>query len=171
MQVQCLQPLVGQDPVLLILGTMPGNASLSAKQYYAHPRNSFWKILTDLRVLEEGLTYEQRISALTTANIAVWDVISTCVRPGSLDANIEKHGLMTNDFQRFFSQYQTINQVFFNGSQAEQCFNRFVRPTLNTHAMTYCRLPSTSPANASISYPIKLEAWRAILQSNNAIQV
>lgn len=164
MQVQCFEPLVGANPVVLLLGSMPGVASLSARQYYAHPRNIFWKILAELLAFEEALPYERRVAALMTAKIAVWDVIDTCVRSGSLDANIEQHTLRVNDFQAFFMRHQTIEHVFFNGGQAEQCFNRHVKPALNSHTVTFHRLPSTSPANASISYATKLKAWQALLK-------
>lgn len=161
-RVRCLAPITDSQARLLILGSMPGVASLNAGQYYAHPQNSFWKIMAELFGFDRQLAYLQRVEILQIVGIAVWDVIGTCHRQGSADANIDQQSLEMNDFQRFFDSYPTIQSVFFNGQQAETCYQRYVMPSLNIGPLNYRRLPSTSPANASQSYLQKLAAWQQV---------
>lgn len=141
---------------------MPGVASLEAGQYYAHPRNSFWKIMSELVQFDPDLAYEMRVLALKSAGIAVWDVIDSCFRKGSSDAMIKKSDLVVNDFREFFQTHRAIRQVFFNGGQAEACYKHYVLPQLDSESIVYRRLPSTSPANASMAYAQKLSDWRVI---------
>lgn len=158
-------PIAGADAVILILGSMPGAASLAAGQYYAHPRNAFWPIMGELVGARPALPYGERLAALKTARVAVWDVLRSCVRHGSLDARIETDTLAVNDFARFLRRHPGIAAVFFNGATAETLFRRHVLPDLpaGVAARLQCtRLPSTSPANASWSPLRKLSAWRAI---------
>lgn len=117
-----------------------------------------------LALLEPESAYELRVHALKSARIAVWDVLHSCTRAGSLDANINKASQKANDFQAFFAQHSDITRVFFNGNAAEQIYSRNVLPGLNVQHLEYLRLPSTSPANASIPFERKLEAWKSILQ-------
>jgi hypoxanthine-DNA glycosylase len=107
------------------------------------------------------LPYAKRVRALQSARIALWDVLQSCTREGSLDARIEN--AIANDLSAFFRSHGKIRQVFFNGATAEATFKRHVLPTLGERAVRYRRLPSTSPANASLSLARKLRAWRAIL--------
>lgn len=162
--IQSFAPIEPVNPGLLILGSMPGEASLRAGEYYAHPRNYFWRMMGALALLEPESPYEQRVHALKSARIAVWDVLHSCTREGSLDASIDKDSQMPNDFQAFFARHSNITHVFFNGSAAEQIYRRNVLPGLNVQQIEYLRLPSTSPANASIPFERKLEAWKSILQ-------
>jgi len=157
-------PIADARATLLILGSMPGEASLRAGEYYAHPRNHFWRMLGTLIPLDPAAPYAQRIAALKASHIALWDVLHGCKRAGSLDANIDKASHIPNDFAAFFAQHANITHVFFNGSAAEQIFRRKVLPFLNLPHLVYLRLPSTSPANASYSFERKLEAWQLILQ-------
>ena len=161
-QVQCFAPVENANAHLLILGSMPGEASLRAGQYYAHPRNLFWRIMGELAGAGPASPYEQRIQALRSANIALWDVLHSCSRKGSLDSDIDNGSLIANDFAVFFRRHPKISHVFFNGVKAEECFRKFVLPYIETNPIEYLRLPSTSPANASIPYERKLEAWRVI---------
>jgi len=162
--IHSFAPVENPDSSVLILGSMPGVASLRAGEYYAHPRNHFWRMLGALISLDPESPYEQRIQALKSSGIALWDVLHSCTREGSLDANIDKASLAPNDFKMFFSRHTEITHVFFNGSAAEQIFRKNVLPGLEAQHIVYLRLPSTSPANASIPFERKLEAWRAILQ-------
>lgn len=139
---------------------MPGRASLEAGQYYAHPQNAFWRIASDLLRFAPGASYAVRKKALTSARIALWDVLHSCVREGSLDTRIGRE--VPNDFARFFRRHGAITHVFFNGAKAEASFRRHVLPGLGAN-LRYARLPSTSPAYAALSYPRKLAAWRVIL--------
>jgi double-stranded uracil-DNA glycosylase len=145
----------------LILGSMPGIASLRAGQYYAHPRNQFWPIMSELLALDlVGMAYPLRLRALSDSGFALWDVLQSCRRRGSLDADIAADSLVVNDFTDFFRRHLAITHIFFNGAAAEQLFRRHVRPP----ACICRRLPSTSPAHASLDFPAKLEAWRSVLE-------
>ena len=124
--VSSFPPIVGRSPRTLILGTMPGTASLDAQQYYAHPRNAFWGILADLLGFDAGLDYAARTRRLVDADIAVWDVLRSCKRPGSLDSNIEPASVIANDFDWFFARHPTVERVCFNGAAAEALYRRHV---------------------------------------------
>jgi len=141
---------------------MPGQASLAAGQYYAHPQNAFWRIVADLLRCDRASPYPARVAALKSARIALWDVLQSCTREGSLDARIERDTQVANDFRTFFRKHGRIKHVFFNGAKAEACFRRHVLGKISTGPIAYERLPSTSPANASVSYAHKLRAWRLI---------
>jgi TDG/mug DNA glycosylase family protein len=164
--IQSFAPIEHEHATILILGSMPGVASLCAGEYYAHPRNYFWRMMGALISLDPESPYEQRVHALKSAGIAVWDVLHSCTREGSLDTNIDKASQTPNDFQAFFACHANITHVFFNGIAAEQIYRRNVLPVLNVQHIEYLRLPSTSPANASIPFERKLEAWKSILQRN-----
>lgn len=161
-QIQSFAPIADDSATVLILGSMPGTASLRAGQYYAHPRNLFWHMMESAIALNPHAPYEQRTQALSHANIALWDVLHTCTRDGSLDADIDKSSRISNDFQTFFARHRLITHVFFNGATAEQSYRKLVLPDLAIQHIEYLRLPSTSPANASIPYDQKLAAWQAI---------
>lgn len=155
-------PLVAANPRVLILGSMPGKASLAAGRYYAHPRNAFWPIMAQLFGFSVNDDYAARTAILTRAGIAVWDVLQSCQREGSLDADIDPHSMIVNDFAAFFDQYPSIHQVFFNGRAAEQVFQKRVTPFIDVSALPFQRLPSTSPAHASLSFEQKLACWQVI---------
>ena len=167
--VQSFAPIEDRNAEILILGSMPGQASLAAEQYYAHPQNAFWRILAELLQFDAACAYEMKVQSLKTARIALWDVLRSCKREGSLDAMIERDAQIANDFRTFFRAHKKITQVFFNGAKAEACFERHVLRQIDGGAARYTRLPSTSPANASLSFSQKLAAWRVILGSNRAI--
>ena len=105
---------------------MPGAASLAAGQYYAHPRNHFWPIMGRLVGAGPELPYAKRVRRLKSCGIAVWDVLESCVRPGSLDADIEEGSIAVNDFAGFFDAHPRIGAVFFNGAKAESAYRRHV---------------------------------------------
>lgn len=160
-------PIANINARVLILGSMPGTASLRAGEYYAHPRNQFWRLLQVLVGLDPASSYELKIQALQSANIALWDVLHSCNREGSMDASIDKTTQAVNDFKIFFAQHPSITNVFFNGSVAEQIYKRKVLPDLKLMKIEYMRLPSSSPANASFSFEQKLEAWKSVLPCLN----
>jgi hypoxanthine-DNA glycosylase len=162
-RVHSFGPIVDRNAQVLILGSMPGQASLAAGQYYAHPQNAFWRIIAELLQCARASPYPARIAALKSARIALWDVLQSCTREGSLDAMIGRDTQVANDFRTFFRKHGKIQQVFFNGAKAEACFKRHVSGAINTGPIAYARLPSTSPANASMSYEHKLRAWRKIV--------
>ena len=162
-RVRSFKPIADANAEILILGSMPGRASLAAREYYAHPRNVFWRIACELLRLDPASSYEARVRALRSARIALWDVLHSCTREGSLDARIENG--VANDFRTFFRTHRKIRRVFFNGATAEASFRRYVLPRIGGVPLSYRRLPSTSPANASLSPARKLRAWRTILGS------
>lgn len=154
-------PLADASASRLILGSVPSVASLEAGQYYAFPRNAFWRIMGDLVGAGPELAYPQRVARLNAAGIALWDVIASCRRPGSLDSAIENEGLQSNDFKTFFKKHPGIRHVYFNGQKASSLFRKEVLPGLDA-ALALHTLPSTSPANASLGYAAKLEAWSLV---------
>lgn len=150
------------DAKILILGSIPGKASLNAEQYYAHPRNQFWPIICEVLMIDSNCPYPSRIQALIEAGIALWDVVKYCYRESSLDAAIVKHTIITNDFANFFLEQPLITHVFFNGLAAEQTFRKHVQPGIPPGNLIYQRLPSTSPAHAAMSFQDKLSEWRIL---------
>ena len=160
--VRSFAPVAHATSRILILGSMPGKESLRMGQYYAHPRNLFWPILGKLAGAAPGLPYDQRIRALQRARIALWDVLESCARDGSLDSRIDNDSRVANDFRSFFERHPKITHVFFNGAKAEACYRTCVLPDDRLKPLQYRRLPSTSPANAGIPYERKFEAWRTI---------
>jgi len=165
-QVQSFPPIENPTASTLILGSMPGKESLRAGQYYAHRRNAFWPIMGDLIGAVPTLPYESRVQILKSAGIALWDVLASCTRHSSMDSDIDETSIAANDFEHFFSNHPCITHVFFNGSMAEKCFHKHVQPLLEPRLLHCQRLPSTSPANASIPYEQKLKAWKVILQGS-----
>jgi hypoxanthine-DNA glycosylase len=160
-QSQGFPPVCAPDARVLILGSMPGMASLEAVQYYAFPRNAFWRIMGELFGAGPELDYRARLEQLIASRIALWDVIAECSRPGSLDSSIAEDNLVTNDFGAFFARQPAITRVAFNGQTAARLFRQRVRPGLERE-FEYLTLPSTSPAHASRRYQQKLEAWSVL---------
>jgi hypoxanthine-DNA glycosylase len=157
-------PVESECARVLVLGSMPGAASLRARQYYAHPQNAFWRIAGDLFGFDPAAPYAVRTAALAASGVALWDVLMNCARPGSMDSDIEPDTIVCNDFASFFGRHPLVTRVFFNGATAERLFLRRVRPKLVRGPELRCeRLPSTSPAYASVPYAEKLRAWRAIV--------
>jgi len=166
-RVHCFAPIEDPSATVLILGSMPGKASLAAGEYYAHPRNVFWTIVGELIGAHPGLPYQDRLKILRCSGIALWDVLGSCVRTGSLDSRIEADSATPNDFKSFFLRHPDIARVFFNGVKAEQCYMKYVHPSLKSVPLQYQRLPSTSPANAGITYGQKLLAWKSVIQRDS----
>jgi hypoxanthine-DNA glycosylase len=154
---------VGADPRVLVLGSLPGAASLAAHEYYAHPRNLFWDLMGELFAAGRELPYAARVARLTEAGIAVWDVLHQAHRPGSLDADIHPDTLVPNDFGALFDAHPRLRTVAFNGQAAAALFRRHVMPGLPADPhRTFVTLPSTSPAHAGRTRAEKLALWRVI---------
>lgn len=164
MHVQSFPPLGNSRATRLVLGTMPGKASLLAGQYYAHPRNAFWFIIQELFGIPRELPYDRRVKALSATRLAVWDVLAACTRGTSLDSDIVPESAVPNDFNAFLSRHRRLHTIYFNGGPARQLFERHVAPDLGTAhgAISRVTLPSTSPTHARRSHADKLEAWRVI---------
>jgi double-stranded uracil-DNA glycosylase len=155
-------PIIASNARALVLGSLPGRVSLAMRQYYAQPRNAFWKIMGRLFHFDIALPYEQRTAALQANRVAVWDVCLSAERPGSLDAAIDSASVRPNEFGAFFAQHASIQTVCFNGAKAQTLYRRLVLPHLPPpwQRLNYVLLPSTSPAHAAMSFDRKLEAWR-----------
>lgn len=154
------------DARVLILGSMPGVASLEAQQYYAHPRNAFWAIMGEVLGFEASLPYPQRLDALMEKRVALWDVAYQCVRTGSLDSAMRE--VVANDFAGFFASHPQVGTVLFNGATAEKLYTTRVlslNPEGRNRPMQYLRMPSTSPAHASMCREEKLAMWQQALKS------
>jgi len=151
-----LPPIIGDDARTLILGNVPSVMSLGAQEYYANPRNAFWKIAGEILGFAADGPYDDRTVALTARGVAVWDVLRSCRRVGSLDSAVEPDSMVANNFGQLFERHPQIIRVFFNGAAAEKNFNRLVRVAPD---LEYRRLPSTSPAQ-TMRYADKLSAWR-----------
>ncbi len=161
--VESFPPIADTRATRLILGSMPGTVSLAANQYYAHPQNAFWRIMGGVFSIAPDAAYGERVRALQMAKVAVWDVLQSCERRGSLDASIRRVSEVVNDFDTFLAQHPRITKVYFNGRAAEASFKRHCVSLLGGPRFSYLRLPSTSPAHASLRFEQKLAAWRGAL--------
>lgn len=150
-------PVVSQDSKILILGSVPGIKSLERQQYYAHPQNKFWRIIFELLNEEFSEHYEQRISVLKKHNIALWDVIDSCERKGSLDSEIRNEE--ANRVKELLEDHPNIRAVFSNGQKS---FKNLQRLLGKHHTYRIFLLPSTSPLH-TMAYEKKLEEWKKIL--------
>jgi hypoxanthine-DNA glycosylase len=157
-------PIAAPDARVLLLGSLPGRASLAAHQYYAQPHNAFWRIMGELFGAGPDVPYEERAACLRASGIALWDVCKAAVRPGSLDASIDLSTVVTNDFERFFREHPCIAHVCVNGGAAHRLYVRKVQASLPDPlpALPLHLLPSTSPAHASLRFAQKLERWRVL---------
>lgn len=157
-------PLARADARVLILGSMPGAASLAAQRYYAYPHNQFWSFMGALCGAGPELAYDARVARLLDAGIAVWDVLRHCQRPGSLDTNIQRDSEVANDFAGFFAAHRQLRAIFLNGGTAAATFRRHVRAQQGASlaALHIEQLPSSSPAHAGRSASDKLRDWSRI---------
>ena len=157
-RIDAFPPVAREDARILILGSMPSVASLAEGFYYGHPRNAFWRVLSD--VFDEPLpeSVPQKVRLLTSHRIALWDALASCEREGSLDSAIREPEL--NDFDRLFERCPEIGLVLFNGGAAHRLFMRAGAKYLEGRA--WRQMPSTSPAY-TLSYERKLALWRRAL--------
>ncbi len=160
--VTSFDPITNPDATILILGSMPGVASLAAQQYYAHPRNAFWPIMSVVLGIDLSLSYDARVKALQQTHVAVWDVLQQCERAGSLDSAIQKETRYPNDFRSFFQQHQQLKTILFNGAEAEKSFKQTVLLAFEQLDYQLVRAPSTSPAY-TLSLAEKIKRWQALL--------
>lgn len=165
MRIYSFPPFETATSHTLILGTMPGKMSLALQQYYAHPRNAFWPIMGELFGFDAREDFSTRKLRLMAAGIALWDVLQSCIREGSLDTDIDTESIVPNDLAGFLDSHTAIRRIGFNGTKAAQLFRRHVQPhlTINDRSIEYLFLPSTSPAHAGMNFEKKLLAWRRII--------
>ncbi len=158
-------PAATTDAKLLILGSLPGQRSLEAQQYYAQPRNAFWTLMGSLFGFDADACYADRLESLNAHGVALWDVCASAYRRGSLDQRIEPSSVRANDFELFFEVHPDIALICFNGAKAASLYRRLVLPRLSVRAAAIAshRLPSTSPAHATLTFAHKQEKWRSAL--------
>ncbi|AXI02764.1 DNA-deoxyinosine glycosylase [Aquirhabdus parva] len=163
--IRSFEPVISDSARVLILGSMPGVKSLTEEQYYAHPQNAFWRVMSLLLDIDQDASYPEKLMHLKSSGIALWDVLRTCQRHGSLDSSIVPETETENDFKTLFQNYPKIRHVFFNGAKAEASFKRHALAKVKSFNIEYLRLPSTSPAHAGMSFEAKLDAWRIVLDT------
>jgi hypoxanthine-DNA glycosylase len=153
------------DARMLVLGSMPGAASLAASQYYAHPQNQFWPIMDAICGAGRALPYALRLERLGVGRIALWDVLQSCVRPGSLDSSIEASSAEPNDIPALLRSHGQIARICCNGGTAHRELLRHFGTVLRRDfaGVAVVKLPSTSPAHAGMRLAQKLAAWKAAL--------
>ena len=158
-------PTLGHPPpVVLIIGSAPGEASLIAQRYYAYKYNHFWPIVTRLFHFDIDAPYEQRVLALTSKGVAVWDVCREFTRKGSLDSNLR--GVTPNDFAALFDAHPSIRLVASNGGTSYALFRRHVGAAeVARRRLVHVLLPSSSPAHAmKNAVDEKTRRWKEALQ-------
>ena len=155
-RISSFPPIISNDAKILILGSVPGVKSLEMQEYYAHPQNKFWKIIFELFNENFSEDYLEKIKILKKNKIAVWDVIDSCERVGSLDTTIKNEE--SNDILQLLKKYQNIKTIFCNGGKSYKNLQKIVGK--NFEIPIYL-LPSTSPLH-TISFEKKLESLKII---------
>lgn len=158
-KISSFPPIVNKNSKILILGSIPGIKSLEMQQYYAHPQNKFWKIIFEILNEEFTTNYRQRIEILEKHHIALWDVIDTCERKGSLDSEIRNEE--ANKIEELLQNFPNIKAIFCNGQKSHKNLLKILGKKFRLPIIV---LPSTSPANAGLSYFDKLKLWYIILE-------
>lgn len=158
-------PVADKNAQLLILGSFPGIRSLEARQYYAHPQNAFWRIMDLICKIGTDISYAERLDRLQSRGIALWDVLYSCERTGSMDGAIIESRSFPNHFPDFFEEHTGITMICFNGQKAARLFDRFVAQSISTKlsSISLQALPSTSPAYASMPFAEKALRWKRVI--------
>lgn len=157
---RCFPPVVTSDIRILILDSLPGERSLAQRQYYAHPRNQFWRLAGELAGEDLPLLdYDVRLSRLKARGIGLWDVVASAVRPGSLDQHLRD--VVPNLLADLVDTLPDLRAVAFNGGTASRIGRHEIGAARTVRALALVDLPSSSPAY-TLSYARKAEAWRAL---------
>ena len=154
-----LPPVTGRDPEILILGSFPSRMSLGKGEYYGNPKNQFWRIMGALFGIDPACPYAARTRLLAEHRVALWDVLATCSRDGSMDSAIRDP--VANDIRGFVAAHPTIRCIALNGGTAGRYFAQ-LNPGLTGHV-----LPSTSPAYARLTLEEKTRVWRSCLEQSD----
>ena len=155
-------PMVGRNPRVLILGSLPGEESLRQQQYYAFKHNAFWRIMGELLDFDPKLPYEERLEALRRAGVALWDTIGAGRRTGSLDTKIRD--IEPNPVAALVASHPTIRLIGCNGGKSFEQLRRNAPELFENPSLAIVRLPSTSPAAATMRYEQKREAWSVVAE-------
>ena len=158
-KISSFPPIINENSKILILGSIPGVKSLEMQQYYAHPQNKFWKIICEIFNEDFTTDYAERIKILEKHHIALWDVIDTCERKGSLDSEIRNEE--ANKIEELLQNFPNIKAIFCNGQKSYKNLQKILGKKFR---MPIIVLPSTSPAYAGLSYFDKLKSWYIILE-------
>ncbi|MEM7501873.1 MAG: DNA-deoxyinosine glycosylase, partial [Pseudomonadota bacterium] len=137
---------------------------LERYEYYANPRNVFWRLMTEIFGMPAAMDYSDRARTLVAKGIGVWDVLASSSRRGSLDADIDLRTATANDFDRFFREHPAVARVFFNGRKAGELFARLGCEASLVAGQELLTLPSTSPAFAAMPYAKKLAKWKVVAE-------
>ena len=158
------KPIARPDATILILGSLPSQRSIQSGEYFGNPHNVFWKIMGKLVAAGPELPYAARVERMIDARLAVWDVLRSARRPGSLDANIDRETARPNHFVRFLEEHPEVQLVCFNGKKAAALFKRLVIGQLSNwdNGLEFVTLPSTSPAHAAMAFEEKLRQWSVV---------
>ena len=153
---QAFAPIIGRQPKIMILGSLPGEASLQVQQYYAHPRNQFWRLLSEISGVDlQSLPYDDKIQQLQSLPVLLWDVVAQAQRQGSLDSAIRAAEI--RDIAAMLREHPSIAQVWFNGGQAAKWGLQSLQAAqTDIHTVT---LPSSSPAH-TMAYALKKQQWQ-----------
>jgi len=151
-------PISNSNTTILILGTMPGDRSLELGEYYGHPRNRFWKIISTITNNNLPQTYEEKKELLLKEKIGIWDVAHKANRKGSLDSAIEDEE--PNDLDTFIAQHKNLKIIGFNGVKSEMLYDKYFE---RKASINFFSLPSTSPANTGIDFDNICKHWQQIL--------
>jgi len=153
------KPIINEDSVLLILGTLPGPESLRMSQYYANPNNQFWRII--YKVFDKDYvnpSYDEKVCFLLENKIALWDVFHSAIRKGALDSDIKFEE--SNDIPGLVREYPGINRILLAGRKAEGSFHKYF-PGISVNA---AYVPSASPAYAKMTFEDKVKDWKAAIR-------
>jgi hypoxanthine-DNA glycosylase len=156
--IKAFAPIATPKSRILILGTMPGEKSLQLQEYYGNRGNRFWSIMFSIFGRELSHDYTEKVKLLTHNGIALWDVLASCQRPGSLDSNIKNE--VANDFDAFYKQHPGITHVFFSSKNAAAYYDKHVG---RREGLVYATLPSPSGANASMAPAQKRAIWQQMI--------
>lgn len=166
LRLKGLPAQIATDCRVLVLGSMPGAASLKAARYYAHPRNRFWPLMSRLLQVDVEGSYVSRLAQLQAAGVGLWDVIGECVRVGSLDAAIQRDSVVPNPLPETIATLPGLRAIACNGAESHRLWSRWIAPRLPaSHAgLPVLALPSTSPANAAFGIDRLAAAWVPLLE-------
>lgn len=155
-------PVSNSDTIILILGTMPGEKSLSLQEYYAHSRNRFWKVISAITKRKLPQSYEEKKNFLLKEKIGIWDVAYKVNRKGSLDSEISN--VVPNDLESFIAKHPKLRVVAFNGKKSESLYDEYFE---RKEGIIYIPLPSSSPANTTINFDSLCMKWSKIIDRSN----
>lgn len=156
-RIQSFQPLLSATPKVLILGTMPSVKSLEQQEYYGNKQNVFWKLLFAVFDVPLSTVYADKVKLIQNHHLALWDVLQSCERVGSLDSAIKAE--YPNNIQQLLQDYPSIQLIVFSSQNAAKYFKKYIGTAVGIQMVT---LPSPSGANARMTFDEKLKAWRSL---------